>query len=521
MTYLEGRMQNDPLARQAMLVAALLSRLRAGGAPTDLYETHISWVLVQGPDAWKIKKALRLDFLDFSTLALRRHWCEEEVRLNAALAPGLYLGTVAVTGTPAEPQLGGEGEPIEAAVHMRAFPPQALWSERIALGLLGQGDVDELAALLAGFHFRARRAPPGSPWGTAPAIASAGERNMDELAALVGKAALSADLAGLRTWRAAEARRLATCFDERKRIGAVRQCHGDLHCDNLLTFEGRVMAFDCIEFDESLRWLDVMHDLAFALMDLRRRGQAGLAARLLNSYLEHSGDYEGLAVMRYYMTECALVRAKIAVLRQHDDAGTQDGAIEDQASSYIATAWQTARPLKPALVVMHGLSGSGKSTVARRLVELFGAVQVRSDVERRRTPGVNPAQYDRHTSNAVYKRLRAVAGNIIAAGFPALIDAANLRQSERDACRRLAKVLGIPWMIVDVRASLQTMRERIEHRRADGTDPSDADLAVLEMQRRQAEQLTAQELARTVIIDTGQPLADRTLREGVSALWHR
>lgn len=344
---------------------------------------------------------------------------------------------------------------------------------------------------------------------------------MDELVALAGRAALSADLAGLRTWRAAEACRLATCFDERKRIGAVRQCHGDLHCDNLLTFEGRVMAFDCIEFDESLRWLDVMHDLAFALMDLRRRGQAGLAARLLNSYMEHSGDYEGLAVMRYYMTECALVRAKIAVLRLGEDAGRQDIAIEDQMSSYIATAWHTARPPKPALIVMHGLSGSGKSTVARRLVELFGAVQVRSDVERRRTPGVDPAQYDQHTSNAVYKRLRALAGKIIAAGFPALIDAAHLRQPERDACRRLANVLGIPWVIVDVRASLQTMRERIEHRRAEGTDPSEADLAVLELQRTHAEPLTAQELARTVTVDTGKPLADRTLGEGVTTLWRR
>jgi hypothetical protein len=511
-------MQNELLARQKKLVDALLVQLAADGVPTQLYETHISWVLVKDPDAWKIKKALRLDFLDFSTLALRRRFCEDEVRLNARLAPGLYLGVVAVTGTMDDPRLGGEGEAIEAAVHMRAFPQQALWSERIALGLLTPREIDDFAALLAGFHSRAQRSAPGTPWGSARAVADAGVRNMDELAPLAGRTPWSANLAGLRAWLAAQAHRLGACFDQRKRDGAVRQCHGDLHCENIVTFDGRVMAFDCIEFDESLRWLDVMHDLAFALMDLSCRGQPGLAARLLNGYLEHGGDYAGLAVLRYYMADCALVRAKIALLRAQGGAAAPATVQLRRAGGYIATAWHNARPAEPALIVMHGLSGSGKSTVARRLVELFGAVQVRSDVERRRTPGIEPGRYDQHTSDLVYERLRALAGKIIAAGFPVVLDAAHLKRSERGACARLAQALGIPWAIVEARAGMQLMRERIGLRRAQGADASEADVAVLDMQHARVERLAPDELERAVVVDTGRPVDEPALRAALEGL---
>jgi aminoglycoside phosphotransferase family enzyme/predicted kinase len=425
-----------------------------------------------------------------------------------------------VTGTPADPRFGGDGQPIEAAVHMRAFPQQALWSERIARGTLAPREIDDFAALLAGFHARAQRSPPGSPWGTARAVAEAAARNMDELAPLTGPGALSPDLEALRTWLAGEARRLATCFDKRKRDGAVRQCHGDLHCENILTLDGKAMAFDCIEFDESLHWLDVMHDLAFALMDLRCRGEGQSAARLLNGYLEHGGDCEGLAVLRYYMTGCALVRAKISMLRARNAAPGQAGSERQRATGYIATAWQIAGPVMPALIVMHGLSGSGKSTVARRLVELVGAVQLRSDVERRRTPGVDARTYDQHTSNMVYKRLRALAANVLAAGYPVVIDAANLKRSERRAFERLAKALGVPWAILETRAPMQAMRERIERRGEEGVDPSEANVAVLEMQRAHVEHLSPQELDRAIVVDTCLALDEPALQASLAALLH-
>jgi predicted kinase len=209
------------------------------------------------------------------------------------------------------------------------------------------------------------------------------------------------------------------------------------------------------------------------------------------------------------------------MLRARVEARTQASALRDRAAAYIATAWHTARPARPAMIVMHGLSGSGKSTVARRLVELFGAVQVRSDVERRRTPGIDPRTYDQHTSDMVYERLRLLAGTILAAGFPVLIDAANLKCSERGAFARVAQALGIPWAIVGTRARMQALRERVELRGAQGADPSEADAAVLEMQRAHVEPLSPQELEHTLVVDTGQALDDHALRAGLARLLQR
>jgi aminoglycoside phosphotransferase family enzyme/predicted kinase/uncharacterized protein YndB with AHSA1/START domain len=516
-------------------------------------------VLVAGADAYKIKKAVRLPFLDFSTLEKRRHYCLQEASLNARLAPGLYLGVVDITGSMAQPNLAGTGAPVEVAVHMRAFPQAALWSERITRGQLGGDEVDRFANLLARFHADAAVAVADAKWGSSEAVAAAAERNLDELIALAtvsdktvsqgnvddprglvrerGGGALpgeldapdsgatgrrnviARELAGLKEWQAAEANRLRAQFRARKQGGGVRACHGDLHCGNILTLGGSVMAFDCIEFDDALRWIDTMHDLAFPLMDLRQRGEAALAARLLNAYLEQRGDHDGLRVLRFYEADCALVRAKIALLRaQQAGAGSVSASGEDEAARLVGVAGQLAHPPPPALILMHGCSGSGKSQLARRLVELFGAVQLRSDVERSRSPGVDPHQYDLATSELVYARLRALAGDILDAGFPVIVDACHLKRSERAACVQVAQARGVPWLVVDVWASVQVMRERIAHRRAAGADASEADESVLAMQLAGDEPLVAAELAYTIAVDTEAPFDAAQLTQAAARL---
>jgi aminoglycoside phosphotransferase family enzyme/predicted kinase len=530
-------MEDDALAQQRVMVAALQDQLRAAALPIALYETHISWVLVAGADAYKIKKAVKLPFLDFSTLEKRRHYCLQEASLNARLAPGLYLGVVDITGSMAQPNLAGTGAPVEAAVHMRAFPQAALWSERITRGQLGGDEIDRFANLLARFHADAAVAEADTKWGSPAAVAAAAERNLDELIALaavsdktvshetvsgkmvshetVSDKTMSQELAGLKEWQAAEAHRLRERFRARKQGGCVRACHGDLHGGNILTLEGAVMAFDCIEFDDALRWIDTMHDLAFPLMDLRQRGEAALAARLLNAYLEQRGDHDGLRVLRFYEADCALVRAKIALLRaQQAGAGSVSSAGEDEAARLAGVAGQLAHPPPPALILMHGCSGSGKSQLARRLVELFGAVQLRSDVERSRIPGVDPHQYDLATSELVYARLRSLAADVIDAGFPVIVDACHLKRSERAACVQVAQAHGLPWLVVDVRASVQVMRERIAHRRAAGADPSEADENVLAMQLASDEPLVAAELAYTIAVDTEAPFDAAQFTQG-------
>lgn len=506
---------------QEMLVKAL-QRLLAKQAPVPaLFETHISWVLAGRTHAYKIKKAVRFDFLDFSTLEARHFYCQEEVRLNRRLASALYLGVLPVTGSLAQPQLGGAGAALEYCVWMRSFAQDALWSTRIARGALAAGEVDQLARKLALFHQQAARAPAASPWGSAAAIEKIANDNIALLAALGRSAAHAGAVETMRAWQAGRQRALGAMFAQRKEQGFVRECHGDLHSGNILTIDGAVEVFDCIEFSDSLRWIDVMADLAFIRMDLRRQGCMALAARLLNGYLEASGDYEGVPVLRYYETECALVRWKIALLR----AG--QGESSQQAEQLMAFAQADASPGQGALIALHGFAGSGKSTLARQLVELLGAVQIRSDVERKRMhalAGAAPAAappgqgiYDAQSSAATYARLRTLAAAVAGAGVPVLADATFLARSQRRLFETLAAELGVPFLLLDVHAREPTLRARIETRARQGGDASDAGLAVLEHQLAQHEALDAHEAAHALRIDSEAALEPEALRRACLA----
>jgi aminoglycoside phosphotransferase family enzyme/predicted kinase len=506
-----------PPAAQEALIHAIAAALRRHGETVELIETHISWVLVAGAHAYKFKKSLRFDFLDFSTLEARRFYCLEELRLNRRLAPALYLDMVTVRGSASRPRFGGNGPALEYAVHMRAFPQAALWSRRIDAGQLGAAEVDQLAGILAGFHRRADPAPAGSAWGTPRALRRVADDNLALLGALAGGAADLAGVAAVRDWQRRQHARLYGAFLRRKAEGRVRACHGDLHSANITTVGGHVEVFDCIEFNDSLRWTDVLNDLAFICMDLQAHGLGGLAARLLNGYLERGGDYEGLAVLRYYQVECALVRWKVASLPQ-GGAGP-DGA---GAARYRRFALQSLRPGPAALLILHGVSGSGKSTLARSLVELLGAVQVRADVERKRLHGLDPCLpaaagvdaglYAPAATRATYARLRLLAAAVVRAGLPALVDATFLRRQQRQLFRTLADALGVPFFIVDLRAGEATLRARVAARAEAGGDPSDAGAAVLARQLAQREPLGEDEAAVALALDTEAELNEEALR---------
>ena len=471
-------------AQVRALVTALASTLRA-----QMIETHISWVLLAKGTAYKIKKPVRLPFVDYGTLEARRHFCEEELRLNRRLAPSLYLGITRITGTHQVPVLDGPGPVLEYAVRMRRFAPGALFSEQLAAGTLRSGDVDRLAALLADFLERAPSAEAAS------VFANAERRRAAALAALDGVRSLASEgeLAELRAWIEAEAAALAPLWTSRKAKGRVRECHGDLHLANVVRVDGDVLAFDCIEFDPALCWIDVLDDAAFVVMDFAAHKRSDFAFRFLNAWLDRTGDHQGLPALRFAVVYRALVRAQVAHLR-----GAQE---ETAARRYLQTAMDWIHRHGARLFITHGLPGSGKTFASQRVLEQEGAVRLRSDVERKRLFGVGVLEdsrakglslYDAEATARTYEHLFGMARVALQAGYSVILDAAFLRRAERTQALALARALDLPFSIVACEAPLALLRARLQAR--DG-DASEANVAVLEQLLTVAQPLANDERA--------------------------
>lgn len=472
-----------------------------------LIETHISWVLLTGEVAYKIKKPVDLGFLDFSTLALRQQACADEVRLNRRLAAEMYLGVVAITGSPAAPRINGQGSAIEYAVKMRQFPFDATLDRLDERGELGTVQIDRLAARLAKFHFgECAIAPAVSAWGEPEAIARPVMENFQLLAERMNDPAERRCLAALQKWCAAEHARLKPLLRERKRNGMIRECHGDLHLGNLAWVDGQLLIFDCIEFSAALRWIDVISEVAFCFMDLLHRQHSGLAMRFLNAWLETSGDYEGVALLRYYSVYRALVRAKVAALRIEQSGGS--AASRAELSSCLLLAKQLTQNMPTQLWITHGLSGSGKTTFSQTVLQDYGMIRLRSDVERKRLAGldamarsgtgVGQGLYTQEAGRRTYEHLSRLTEVLLATGWPVIVDAAFLESWQRDLFRAIAKRRGVRFQILDIQADPATLRERIIQRAAQGQDASEADLRVLQHQIETAQRLGVDELSEVI-----------------------
>ncbi len=499
------------LDEQARMVRALRSQLSAEqGCEVLLIETHISFVLVGTDYAYKIKKALKNAFLDQSTLALRRHACEEELRLNGRLAAGLYLGVVEIGGSVATPLLNGCGRVIECAVKMRAFDQAGLWDRLATRRTLRAAHLDELARVLAPVHAAAAVADPAARLGSPEQVRAPLIDSLDDIDRLLRAPADRKRLRQLRAWEAAAFWRLAPALSERLGAGRVRECHGDLHLGNVTLIDGRTTVFDGIEFNDDFRWIDVMSDVAFMAMDLHAHGLSRLAHRFVNAYLEHSGDYDGVRVLHYYLVHRALVRAKVELLRGAQVAAAAPEAAQHStaASHYLELALRCSRPASPLLMLTHGLSGSGKTTLTQGLLESSGAIRIRADVERKRLAGLpalarsdSPSGsppfsglYSAEMTAVTYARLLELAGPVLAGGHHAILDATYLRRSQRDAARCWARTRHVPLLVLDFDADVEVLRQRVRQRAAEAADASEADEAVLAAQMRSAEPLQADEL---------------------------
>ncbi|MBU6259605.1 MAG: AAA family ATPase, partial [Burkholderiales bacterium] len=430
---------------QAAMLRALHRRLAARG-PVQWIETHVSYLLVGAERAWKFKKAIAPGFLDYTTLARRRHCCAEELRLNRRLAPALYLGLAEVTGSVEAPELDGAGPVLDCAVTMRAFDQDGLWDRLAARGELDAARIDELVQQVARLHAAAAVAPAAGMLGTPAAVRAPMLDNLRTLAPLVA-AADAPPLQRLDAWEGQAWTALEPVFAQRLREGRVRECHGDLHLGNVTLFEGRTTVFDGIEFNDEFRWIDVASEIAFMAMDLRSHGLPALASRFVDGCLQASGDYGAAAVLRYYLVHRALVRAKVAALRARQ-AGADRAAEAAAAHRYLALALGFSEAPPPALFITHGFSGSGKTTATQSLLEATGAIRIRADVERKRLAGIAALArsgssleggiYAAAMTAATYARLCELARPVLAGGFSAVLDATFLQRDARDAARALA-----------------------------------------------------------------------------------
>ena len=491
-------------------------------ASVQILETHASWVILTGDFAYKIKKPVDFGFLDYSTLERRLVCCREELRLNARYAPELYLAVLPIAGPPTDPRIGGNGEPMEYAVQMRQFPESSLFDRMAREGRLLPGHMDSLAARLADFHAHAGHAGMEDGYGLPESVQGHALDNFATIRNVMRDNEALQVLSGLESWTLRKFGAQRILMFRRKAEGFVRECHGDLHLANLVLWNGQPTPFDGIEFNPDLRWIDVMSELAFLVMDLEVAGSGRLALRLLNRYLEITGDYTGLALFDYYRVYRALVRAKVVSLTAMPGGDGFDARVcRERFRGYLHHAARVIQPREPALLICHGVSGSGKSHLALRLAEELSALRIRADVERKRlsaSGGLDTEGLYSQTMNLrTYRNLLETAHAVLESGFTVILDATFLNRERRLEARNLAREHGAKFLILDCRAPEEISRQRLRLRVQDGTDPSDADEAVLNRQLDSCLPLERDEAACAIRVDTGSQDYWSVLLEAVMA----
>jgi aminoglycoside phosphotransferase family enzyme/predicted kinase len=419
---------------------------------------------------------------------------------------------VGIGGSPDAPQFGVQPA-IEYAVKMRRFADDALLDARLRQGRIAPSHIDALAGNVARFHAQAATVDAQTAYGNAATIRAAAMQNFEQLRALLADRTDLQQLAMLEmetneAWQAC-----AALFESRRSTGRVRECHGDLHLGNIALIDDMPVPFDCIEFSPALRWIDVMDELAFTMMDLLHHQRTDLAWRFLNAYLEANGDYAGVGVLRFYLAYRATVRAKVAAIR-----ASQSGIGNDVRTrhtqvcrAHLLLAQRCLSDRRAALIITHGLPGSGKTTFAQYVIEQLGAVRIRSDVERKRMFGLSVLDsshrsgvdiYSREATAQTYARLLALARELLQAGHTVVVDAAFLRSDEREQFRALAREVASPFIIATLAADENTLRDRLRQRRHDA---SEADVNVLEKLQTVQQPLTAPERQVALRFSTLRP----------------
>jgi aminoglycoside phosphotransferase family enzyme/predicted kinase len=510
------------------VVRALLSPAaydHAVDGPIELIQTHISYVLLAGVYAYKIKKPLDLGFLDYSTLEKRRRMCEEEVRLNRRLCADVYLGVVSIVRQPdGDIRVGEEAETVEYAVKMRRVPPDRMMPALLDRHAVGPSDMRALGRMLADFHRHATADERIAAYGGIDAIRLNWDENFAQLRPGVGVVVSEREVEELRAYVTETLSRRAWLFERRAADGRVRDCHGDLRADAVVIDEdGTMCVMDCIEFSDRIRYGDVASDIGFLAMDLDDRGRSDLSDELIGAYAGITRDESLPLLLAFYKCYRAVVRAKVETIVMRD-AGIptdQRDLARSRAQAYVSLALAYARPRRrTSLVMMVGLTGSGKSHVANALAGRAGFAVVSTDAVRdeltARGAGATPfgaGRYDDASRAAAYETMRKRAADFLAQGESVILDATHITRSERRRAYELADSAGAAFVVVAVTTDEARTREHLASRDADATAASEGRWEIYLAQREAFEPLD--ELSadvRLVAIDGSAPLASNIHR---------
>jgi len=489
-------------------------------AAVTLVETHISWILLTGEVAYKIKRPVCFPFLDLRLLERRAFFCKEELRLNRRFAPHLYKDVCPIVSVAGAARIDGAGEPIEYAVKMSQFSRDDELDNLLTEGRIAPVELEAFGRELATIHGDLPVAAPPAPWGDPQAIHDAIVRNLDECVQASPVFDGASAVRSLRPQLEQCLQRLTPWMFDRREDGRVRECHGDLHAANIVRLESKLVAFDCLEFEPLFRWIDVADEVAFLLADLDARGCPLHEQAFLGGYLSQSGDYEACRLLPLYKAHHALVRAKVGALQLRGagagspgvgPAGANDSRLR-AFRAYLDCAARALSRRSPVLILISGLSGSGKTWLAERLAPLLGAVHLRSDIERKRLAGVDDRArtgsalgegiYSKDFTARVYAYLAGAVDDILSGGYTAIVDATFSRRGDRDTFQKLASHLGAPACLIHCHASHEVLRSRIAERDREGQDASEADFNVLEWQRQHSEPVAAEEHWTVIPVNT-------------------
>ena len=436
----------------------------------EIIETHLSWIILTGSIAYKIKKPVNLGFQDFTTLEKRKYYCELEVLLNQRLAPSLYLGVVSLN----------IGTTIEYAVKMHQFSQENLLSNLAINHQLSFAIIDNIATQLAHFYEKATRCNQNEVYGNPEEVFFPIKENFTELCRLNAGKQYVSKLNQIEEAVNKQYHHLQPLLAKRKKEGWVRACHGDLHLGNMVLIDNQPVIFDCIEFNEPFRWTDVMCDLGFLTMDLERFSYQDLSHLLINRYCEKTFDYEGISLLRFYQCYRAMVRAKVSAFQLEMKLSEEKKlALEKDLDHFITLAEHYTKSSSPTLTITFGVSGSGKTFESQKLFLKTGAIRLRSDLFRLQLFPEATHRYSEQATKAVYSALVEKAALLLQAGYSVIIDAACLKQWQRDLFLNLSKALNISFHILALNAPIDVLQERIKTREAQQNDASEATLEVL------------------------------------------